>query len=182
MNLENIRIIQAGASEAAAIADLSRTCFCDTYAVHNTPENMDLFLSGPFSRELLIREVEEGDGIFPLIILNNRPIAYARMRRAPPPGIPGESDAIEIVRFYAHRSVIGQGIGRRLMEHCVGLARGRSAGTIWLGVWEKNLPAIGFYEKMGFRKWSEHGFMLGRDAQTDWLMKRATGPEASSYL
>ena len=43
---------------------------------------------------------------------------------------------------------------------------------IWLGVWEKNFPAQKFYTDKGFRKFSEHAFVLGDDVQTDFLMKK----------
>ena len=42
---------------------------------------------------------------------------------------------------------------------------------LWLGVWEKNLSAIRFYEKNGFTAFGEHIFMLGTDPQRDVLMK-----------
>jgi ribosomal protein S18 acetylase RimI-like enzyme len=43
---------------------------------------------------------------------------------------------------------------------------------LWLGVWEKNEPAIRFYEKNGFKKFSKHIFKLGNDEQTDLLLKK----------
>ena len=43
---------------------------------------------------------------------------------------------------------------------------------MWLGVWEKNLKGIRFYERFGFKKFSEHLFVLGNDIQTDWLMMK----------
>ncbi|NLA43929.1 GNAT family N-acetyltransferase, partial [Candidatus Saccharibacteria bacterium] len=39
------------------------------------------------------------------------------------------------------------------------------------GVWEHNDKAIRFYEKLGFRPFGEHLFMLGSDPQTDLLMR-----------
>jgi hypothetical protein len=39
------------------------------------------------------------------------------------------------------------------------------------GVWEKNVRAIQFYEKNGFKTFDTHHFMLGKDLQTDIMMK-----------
>lgn len=52
------------------------------------------------------------------------------------------------------------------------LERAKNAGAsgAWLGVWERNFPAIAFYERMGFVRAGEHVFMLGDDAQTDYIM------------
>ena len=59
------------------------------------------------------------------------------------------------------------------MQRSIEIARQKNAQIIWLGVWENNQKAISFYMKWGFEKFSEHIFMLGNDAQTDWLMKKA---------
>jgi ribosomal protein S18 acetylase RimI-like enzyme len=39
-------------------------------------------------------------------------------------------------------------------------------------VWEHNQRAIGFYEKIGFERFGQHIFLLGRDPQNDWSMKK----------
>jgi ribosomal protein S18 acetylase RimI-like enzyme len=43
---------------------------------------------------------------------------------------------------------------------------------MWLGVWERNPRAVAFYRKYGFTRVGEHTFMLGADAQTDWVLAR----------
>lgn len=43
----------------------------------------------------------------------------------------------------------------------------------WLGVWEGNVKAQGFYRKYGFEKFSEHSFKVGDKVDTDWLMRKA---------
>jgi ribosomal protein S18 acetylase RimI-like enzyme len=42
--------------------------------------------------------------------------------------------------------------------------------VLWLGVWEKNPNAIGFYERLGFKKVGTHAFRFGSEMQTDLLM------------
>ena len=58
------------------------------------------------------------------------------------------------------------------MDACVDVARQKQMDWIWLGVWEHNHRAIAFYEKMGFRIFERHLFLLGRDVQYDWSMRR----------
>ncbi|HET9369120.1 MAG TPA: GNAT family N-acetyltransferase [Vicinamibacterales bacterium] len=53
------------------------------------------------------------------------------------------------------------------------VARKRGAKTMWLGVWERNSRAVAFYAKYGFTRVGEHTFMLGGNAQTDWLLARS---------
>jgi ribosomal protein S18 acetylase RimI-like enzyme len=50
-------------------------------------------------------------------------------------------------------------------------ARERGFNCLWLGVWDKNEKAIKFYERWGFKKVGSHAFMLGKDAQNDFIME-----------
>lgn len=170
MNLTVTRI--AGTVDAGLVADLSRKTFYDAFAKGNTVADMDQFMNEVFTRESLIKEVEEGDGIFLLAFINNEAVGYARMRERNKENIMADVNAIEIARIYATQESLGKGVGKALMEHCMQIAREAKKDVIWLGVWEKNERAIGFYKKQGFEKFGEHVFMLGSDPQTDWLMKR----------
>jgi len=167
----NIRI--ATTEDAALIADLSQRTFYDTFAAANTKANMDKFLREQFSRELLIEEVGAPGNIFLLAEYNGQIAGYARLREDNnPPELAG-SATLEIARIYAVQEMIGMGIGKALMQQSVDIAREKNKKLIWLGVWEKNQPAIDFYTRWGFEKFSEHPFIVGDDVQTDWLMKRS---------
>jgi ribosomal protein S18 acetylase RimI-like enzyme len=56
----------------------------------------------------------------------------------------------EIAVAESHR---GQGIGRLLMDRIHQWSREQDISEIELQVWERNDPAIGFYEKLGYQPW-----------------------------
>jgi ribosomal protein S18 acetylase RimI-like enzyme len=58
------------------------------------------------------------------------------------------------------------------MEAAIQIAMDHKKAVIWLGVWEHNRRAIDFYIKWGFKRFGEHIFMLGEDAQTDLLLRK----------
>ena len=170
--MNDIRIQEATKADAALIADLSRQTFYDSFAADNTKEDMDKFMNEQFTREGLMEEVGAAGNVFLLAYEGDEVVGYARMRQTPDP-IKAESEpAIEIARIYAVQKSIGKGVGSALMQWCIDFARQKNARVIWLGVWEKNYKAIAFYTKWGFEQFSEHVFMVGNDAQTDWLMKK----------
>lgn len=170
--MSEIRIQEATKADATLIADLSRQTFYDSFAADNTKENMDKFLNEQFTRERLMAEVGAAGNIFLLAYDGDEVAGYARIRETPHPVVAENKPAIEIARIYAVQKSIGKGVGRALMQQCIEIARQKKAPVIWLGVWEKNYKAIAFYTKWGFERFSEHVFMLGNDAQTDWLMKK----------
>ena len=167
-----IQIRQAAPVDADMIADISRRTFYDSFAHQNKPEDIAQYMDHQFTRESIIAEVGAPGNIFLLAYLEGQLMGYVRLlEHAPPPGM-GEGPAIEIVRLYAEQAAIGQGVGSALMQGTIDLARAQGKHWIWLGVWEHNHRAIGFYTKWGFEKFGDHPFILGSDRQTDWWMKK----------
>lgn len=165
-----IQIRLAGLEDAELVADISRRTFIDSFGIHNTKENMDLFLNTQFTREMQIAEVGAPGRIFLLASCGEEIAGYASMRESDQkfPGIA----AIEIRQIYSEQKMIGKGVGKALMNRCFEIARERNKAWIWLGVWEHNARAIAFYQKYGFERFGEQPFMVGTDPQTDWLMKK----------
>lgn len=172
-----IHIRYATAQDAELIADISRQTFHETFAAENNKEHLDKFLQGVFSKETLIKNTKEPGNIFFLAYDEDMPVGYVKMRENDNPqdaidiGLK-HANVIEIARIYATTNVIGQGVGKILMQKCIDIAVKKKKNIIWLGVWEKNHRAIDFYIKWGFEKFGTHVFMLGDDPQLDWLMKK----------
>ncbi|MGE5107912.1 MAG: N-acetyltransferase family protein [Sphingobacteriales bacterium] len=170
--MHKIKIKEATNGDAALIADMSRHTFYDTFAPVNAKEDMDKFMNEQFTREALMKEVEDRDGIFFLAYYGDEAVGYVRMREGENRNEFNNKPSVEIARIYAVQSAIGKGVGKALMQHCIEAAIKMNKAIIWLGVWEKNERAIAFYSKWGFEKFAEHDFVLGNDLQTDWLMMR----------
>jgi diamine N-acetyltransferase len=56
----------------------------------------------------------------------------------------------ELVRLYVLKGHQGRGIGKALLEAALSHPKMKSAGNIYLDVWEKNESAIRFYRSYGF--------------------------------
>ena len=170
--MDIVEIKQANGADAVLIADMSRQSFLATFGLENTPEDIEKFMNEQFTTEALIAEVGTKNNIFLLATINEAPAGYVRFKdHSFEEGLAGENP-VEIARFYAMPIMIGKGIGKAMMQHCLALAAQMGKDVIWLGVWKKNQRAIDFYTSFGFEKFSEHGFLLGNDLQNDWLMKK----------
>ncbi len=169
MNQIIVRI--ATASDAELIAELSRTTFYEAFIADNRKEDMDDFMNHTFTKEALIKEVGSAGNIFLLAYDEGKAVGYARLREGTVPAL-NNSNAIEVARIYAATGQVGKGVGKALMQKSLDVAEQQGKDVIWLGVWEHNPRAIHFYQKFGFEKFDEHDFVLGKDVQKDWLMKR----------
>jgi GNAT superfamily N-acetyltransferase len=108
-------------------------------------------------REDAVKGIEEGglyvarhnNKIVGTIILNHEPEdAYSKVKWA----IEADySDIVVIHTFAVHPNYLKEGIGQKLMEFATSHSEDIKAKTIRLDVYEKNIPAIRLYEKLGYR-------------------------------
>lgn len=164
-----VRLATAG--DAALIATISRETFYDTFAEQNTKADMDLFLETQFSEALLMKEVLAASHIFYLAFDDTGVAGYVFLKQGSDAAT-GATKPIELSRLYVRNAFVGKGVGRLLMQTAMAHAEKAGNDIIWLGVWEYNRRAIDFYTAFGYEKFGEHDFVLGKDVQCDWLMKR----------
>ena len=170
--MQTLTIRCAVAADAAALARLAEETFRHTFAADNAPEDMDAHCASQYGPEIQRAEIVD-ESIDTLVVEDAGAglIAYAQLRPGAPPNI-ATTDPIELWRFYVAPSHHGKGLAQRLMTEVIDRAGQRGAGTLWLGVWERNHRAQKFYRKCGFVEIGSHTFVLGRDRQTDLLMAR----------
>ena len=83
-----------------------------------------------------------------------------------------DPNALEVEKIYILKDFLSQGLGKELISFAIERANKKDKKYLWLGVWEHNFPALGFYQKMGFKQFGEHDFNMGGDIQKDLLLKR----------
>ncbi|HEY0432657.1 MAG TPA: GNAT family N-acetyltransferase [Chitinophagaceae bacterium] len=170
--MTTLTIRQATAADAELIADISRETFYETFAADNTPENMEFFLREQLTREMLIDEVTQPWHVFLLVFDGTEVAGYLKMRDSAVPADLLGRKCIEIARIYSVKSKIGKGVGKVLMQAAHEIAKEKGKEVLWLGVWKENQRAIGFYTRWNFEIFGEQDFLLGKDLQKDWLMKK----------
>lgn len=170
--MNTIQIRRATLNDKAALRILGINTFKDTFAEHNTAENMEQYIATAFSDAQLEKELKDKNQLFFLAEDGDRIAGYAKVREGKKQEALGEKRALELHRIYIDKDFFGKRIGNMLLEACLDYAKTSGYKTVWLGVWEHNARAIAFYKKHGFEKFSAHVFVLGGDEQTDWLMKK----------
>ena len=169
---EGISVRTCNEKDIEVLVSLGIKTFRDTFDEFNSPENMIRYINDTFTKKIIEHEMKQPGTVFFLAFDGRKAVGYAKIRESHAPRELDAASALEIERLYAHRNYLGKRVGYLLMQTCLAYARKKGVQTLWLGVWEHNSRAIAFYEKNGFSRFGEHTFMLGEDAQTDWLMKK----------
>ena len=169
--MNTILIVPAITAEVELLQNIARQTFQESFAADNTPENMKHYLQENLSLTKLSAEMGNPDSEFFFAMLKTQPVGYMKLNYKTAQSEVFNSRAVELERIYVLKSHQGQKIGQLLFDHAIHAAKEVKAPFLWLGVWEHNTKAIGFYEKNGFTEFDKHDFMLGDEKQTDILMR-----------
>lgn len=157
--------------DAAPLAQLKADTFVETFAENNDPDTLAAHVTGTFTAQRVASELTDPRCSTLWVVDAGAPIGYLKMNFPPHNTEPALADGLEVEQIYFRRSHQGRGLGRRLIGHAIEVARAHRLPYVWLGVWEHNLAAIGFYETLGLRACGEHTFWVGDDEQRDLLMR-----------
>lgn len=169
--LETIKIQKATPADLKMLERIGRETFYEAFASDNTEEDMQDYLNKNFSTAQLTTELNNPHSAFYFALHENAAIGYLKINTGNAQTELKNNHALEIERIYISKKFQGKNAGKLLFEQALEIAKQRKAPFLWLGVWEKNEKAIRFYERNGMSKFDTHIFKLGKDEQTDILMK-----------
>lgn len=132
---------------------------------------MAAYLNAAFNSDVLLKALNDSSIRFFLAKEGDSVIGYIKLNDAPAQTELQDDASMELERIYVLQEYQRMGFGKQLLDKAIQYAKDHGKSYLWLGVWEKNSKAIRFYEKNGFRKFSEHIFVMGDDPQTDYLMR-----------
>lgn len=138
----------------------------------NAPEDMEAYLEAAFDEDRLREDLADPCSEFRMMICDGRVEGYIRVNEAMSQTDVNDVSSLEIERIYVASEFQGRGLGGCMIDWAIDTARERGKDYVWLGVWERNTVAIRFYKGHGFRVTGSHGFRIGDDVQTDFIMRR----------
>ena len=168
--MNNFIVSEARMNDLHSLKELAIQTFTDTYMKYNKKSDMESYIKKNFNSEQLKSEIESTESMYFIIKVLDTPAAYIKLNQYSAQTEQLFYDSLEIERIYVLPKHKGCGLGRLMINKAIEIAKKEKKESLWLGVWEKNLNAILFYEKLGFKKHSTHKFLLGLDRQTDIIM------------
>jgi len=153
------------------LTEISRTTFIDAFEKDNKPLDFNNYMDAAFSKETIKAELLNPNSSFYFTYLNQELAGYFKLNKAEAQNEILDQSSIELERIYVLNKFQGLGIGKRMLNEIIAISKVKQLHYLWLGVWELNANAIRFYERHGFKKFGKHPYYIGKDKQTDWLMK-----------
>ena len=169
----NVKIRKINILDLLQLQKIGISTFSETFAEHNTKEDLEKYLKESFAADKLIAELENPDAAFYFAELDDTVIGYLKINFGDAQTELKDNKSVEIERIYVLQAYHGKKIGQLLFNKAIEIAKEHQAHYVWLGVWEENHRALQFYKKNGFVQFDTHIFKLGNDEQTDIMMKLA---------
>lgn len=167
-----IQFRKCSLNDLTTLTKISRDTFVTAFEKDNNPDDFIEYITHAFSSETLKAQLKDPDTHFYFAYdEQNVLVGYVKINQNNAQTELKEPTSIELERIYVLQQYQGKNIGSELLRKVIELAQTWKKKTLWLGVWEHNPRAIRFYQRHGFVKFGEHPYFIGKDKQTDWLMR-----------
>ncbi len=162
---------KCGLNDLEVLLHISKNTFIDAFAKDNNPEDFQEYIRFAFSEDKLKEELNNPDSHFFLVYKNDVLVGYFKLNVNSAQTDVKKTDSVELERIYVLQSYQGNHIGATMMKKVKSMVDIQQKSFLWLGVWEHNKEAIKFYQRHGFYQFGTHPYFIGKDKQTDWLMR-----------
>ncbi len=143
----------------------------EAFEKDNDPEDFQNYVNKAFEETNIEQQLQNRDSSFYFAFKGEQLVGYLKLNENTAQTDIKLKESVELERIYVLKEFQGNQIGEHILKEAINLASQRQKSFIWLGVWQKNVGAIRFYEKHGFVKFGTHPYFIGNDEQTDWLMR-----------
>ncbi len=153
------------------LVKISRETFIDAFEKVNDPQDFTAYVDNAFEHIKLAEELKNKNSSYYFVYANDELAGYFKLNEYEAQSEIKTKEAIELERIYVLKKFQGRKIGVWMLDEIKKLASKMEKTYLWLGVWEQNTRAIKLYEVNGFSKFGNHPYYIGKDKQTDWLMR-----------
>ena len=146
--------------------------FQDAYDGLIAQPSIDAYMEKSFDANRIKAELSNPCSAFFLLSIDGVLAGCLKVNEASAQTDINDPQSLEIERIYLAKAFQNQGHGSILMNKAVEIANQQKLKYVWLGVWENNARALRFYKRNGFYKIGTHGFVMGEEQQTDYIMRK----------
>jgi diamine N-acetyltransferase len=154
------------------LCNLARQTFIDAFSKLNDPEDNQSFINEHFTPEKIRSSLQTPGTVFLLAFSNQQATGYAKLSNHEIPDLLKSATPVKMEKLYFLKPFTGKGLGEQLFKYCTQWAALQGYSHIWLIVWDRNMPAIRFYDRLGFIPFGQDVQIVGSDVQIAIMMRK----------
>lgn len=144
-----MKLQKAVKSDIHALQSICREAYTQVFADHWTHDGLELYLEQEFGTLRLEQELEDEEYEYYFISEQEEPVGFLKIHYASDPQLSSQENC-ELEKIYILPRYGGKGLGRKAMTRLLEIVQARSKQLLFLCVIDTNMPAIAFYQKLGF--------------------------------
>lgn len=165
-------IRRAGLADAQALSAIGEATFRETFGHLYPPADLEPFLADAYDVERTRADLADPAKASWIVEADGAAVGFALAGpcNLPHPDVTPQSG--ELKRIYLLNAWQNGGLGRRLFGETLAWLQAQGPRDVWIGVWSENHGAQRFYERQGFEKVGEYGFVVGNTVDHEYILKR----------
>lgn len=157
-------------ADIPAMAQLGAETFMATFGHLYKKADADAFLAAVHSIEGISHSMAMPGTAYLLAEESSDLVGFCKIGHLDLPVEP-QGIAQELYQLYVREPYKGTGVAQHLMQWALNTFRTRQVDEVYLSVWSENLRAQRFYQRYGFEKVGEWDFMVGTQADHDFIYR-----------
>ncbi|MHB0754103.1 GNAT family N-acetyltransferase [Polaribacter sp. M15] len=153
-------IQKATPKDIAALTKVGKKAFYEPHKDAIPKAIITDYMRTNFSEAALLKEISDANFQFHVIYVKDVLAGFSKII----PNTQNEhikaANVTKMERLYLVKEFYNLGLGKKLFEFNLNLAKQKNQKGIWLYVWIKNYRAINFYKKNGFKKIASYNFPI----------------------
>ncbi|WP_413628158.1 GNAT family N-acetyltransferase [Fructilactobacillus vespulae] len=170
--MTKILIREVELDEVPFLQQFASKLFKETYIPFSAEADIDTYITDNYTEQKLKQGISNPESSFYFIEVDETIAGFCKLDIGDLQTDHRFENALEVEKLYIDQRFKGQGLGRKLIYFAEEHALELNKSLVWLGVWEGNKDAAGFYEHLGFEPQGTHEFQLGSELQTDFLLAK----------
>ncbi|TMM32015.1 GNAT family N-acetyltransferase [Polaribacter aestuariivivens] len=155
-----ISIKKATIKEVTDLALVGKKAFIIPHKDAIPSKIMVNYLNHSFSEKTLLEEITNPNYQYNLIFVDDNLAGFSKIIFNHKNDNITQTNVTKMERLYLLEEYYGLGLGNKLFQHNLHLAKEQNQNGIWLYVWIKNFRALEFYKKVGFKKIAMYDFPI----------------------
>lgn len=170
MTAHEIEVREATKHDVAALSLVGRQAFLTAYEGTANVDAIAQHVERHFSEDSIARELGIDGQAYLIATSDGEAAGFAKLGKGDAPIAMPEKPALEVQQLYVSPHHQRSGVGAKIMNAVIVIAKQKSFRGIWLSAWENADWALRFYRKCGFVEAGTTRFRLGDDMFDDLLM------------
>jgi len=158
-----IEILPIGLKDIEQLSNISKKTFLASHGHSASSEDIEDYINKSFNTTRLQDELQAKQNHFYFIKIDDQLAGYSKIIM----NMSYKSISLEPLakfeRLYLLVEFYGCGLGQKLFDHTLEIARSNGQKGLWLFVWIENERAINFYQKNHFRIVDQQDFKISEN-------------------